>query len=102
MAGEPAPASELRDRWRSAVGSDVGDTVGIADFVSRQAVLALEPNDPYRRVFESNATQLWGAADNSPLTEEAVRDALSGANAADHLRAWANFWKVLATRRDVA
>ncbi len=42
VAGEPAPASELRDRWRSAVGSDVGDTVGIADFVARQAVLALE------------------------------------------------------------
>lgn len=68
-----------------------------------RAVLALEPNDPFRRVFESNAPQLWGAtADNSPLTEEAVRDALSGANAADHLRAWANFWKFLATRRDVA
>jgi glycerol-3-phosphate O-acyltransferase len=42
VAGEPAPASELRDRWRSAVGSDVGDTVGIAEFVARQAVLALE------------------------------------------------------------
>jgi glycerol-3-phosphate O-acyltransferase len=42
VAGEPAPASELRDRWRSAVGSDVGDTLGLADFVARQAVLALE------------------------------------------------------------
>jgi len=42
VAGEPAPASELRQRWRSAVGSDVGDTVGIAEFVARQAVLALE------------------------------------------------------------
>jgi glycerol-3-phosphate O-acyltransferase len=42
VAGEPAPASELRDRWRRAVGSDAGDTVGIAGFVARQAVLALE------------------------------------------------------------
>jgi glycerol-3-phosphate O-acyltransferase len=42
VAGEPAPASELRERWRRAVGTNIGDTVGLAEFVARQAVLALE------------------------------------------------------------
>ncbi|MEM7412712.1 MAG: glycerol-3-phosphate 1-O-acyltransferase [Myxococcota bacterium] len=42
VAGEPAPASELRQRWRASVGSDLGETTGFAEFVSRQAHLALE------------------------------------------------------------
>jgi len=42
VAGEPARASELRERWRSACGADVGQTIGLAEFVSRQATLALE------------------------------------------------------------
>ena len=42
VAGEPAPASELRDRWREACGADAGETLGFADFVVRQAKLALE------------------------------------------------------------
>ena len=42
VAGEPAPASELRDRWREACGADAGETVGFAEFVTRQAQLALE------------------------------------------------------------
>jgi glycerol-3-phosphate O-acyltransferase len=42
VAGEPAPASELRERWRAAGGSDAGQTLGLAEFVARQAQLALE------------------------------------------------------------
>jgi glycerol-3-phosphate O-acyltransferase len=42
VAGDPAPASELRSRWRAAGGSDLGETTGLADFVVRQAGLALE------------------------------------------------------------
>jgi len=40
--GEPAPASELRERWRRAGGADVAHTAGLPDFVARQAALALE------------------------------------------------------------
>ena len=42
VAGEPAPASELRERWRHAMGGAVGETTGLAEFVARQAALALE------------------------------------------------------------
>ena len=42
VAGEAAPASELRERWRRAGGTDLGETTGLADFVTRQAALALE------------------------------------------------------------
>ncbi|MBW2315665.1 MAG: hypothetical protein JRH10_15935, partial [Deltaproteobacteria bacterium] len=42
VAGEPAPASELRERWRKACGSTGAETLGLADFVARQAALALE------------------------------------------------------------
>ncbi len=42
VAGEPAPASELRERWRESAGSDPELTTGLADFVARQAALALE------------------------------------------------------------
>jgi glycerol-3-phosphate O-acyltransferase len=42
VAGEPAPASELRERWRQGAGSDVELTTGLAEFVARQAALALE------------------------------------------------------------
>ncbi len=42
VAGEPAPASELRERWRRAMGGAVGETTGFAEFVARQAALALE------------------------------------------------------------
>ncbi len=42
VAGEPAPASELRERWRRAGGTDVAQTTGLAEFVARQAALALE------------------------------------------------------------
>jgi glycerol-3-phosphate O-acyltransferase len=42
VAGEPAPASELRARWQEACGGDSGETVGFAEFVTRQAQLALE------------------------------------------------------------
>ena len=34
--------SELRARWRRAGGADVGETTGLAEFVARQAALALE------------------------------------------------------------
>ena len=39
IAGEAAPVSELRERWRRA---GVGETTGLAEFVARQAALALE------------------------------------------------------------
>src|SRR6266568_1346818 len=42
VAGEPAPASELRERWRRAGGADFAHTAGLPDFVARQAALALE------------------------------------------------------------
>jgi glycerol-3-phosphate O-acyltransferase len=42
VAGEPAPASELRQRWRHAMGGAVHETTGFAEFVARQAALALE------------------------------------------------------------
>jgi glycerol-3-phosphate O-acyltransferase len=42
VAGEPAHASELRERWRQLGGRDVTYTGGLAEFVTRQATLALE------------------------------------------------------------
>ena len=42
VAGEPAPASELRARWRDSCGADTAQTLGLRDFVVRQAHLALE------------------------------------------------------------
>ncbi|HUI26019.1 MAG TPA: glycerol-3-phosphate acyltransferase, partial [Candidatus Kryptonia bacterium] len=42
VAGEPAPASELRRRWQRAGGTDVAQTTGLPEFVARQAALALE------------------------------------------------------------
>jgi len=42
VAGDAAPARELRERWRLAGGSDLSQTVGLAEFVTRQACLALE------------------------------------------------------------
>ncbi len=42
VAGEPAPLSELRHRWQSAADKDAAQTVGVAEFVARQAALALE------------------------------------------------------------
>ncbi len=42
VAGEPAPASELRARWQQVATSDAGHTVGLADFVALQAALALD------------------------------------------------------------
>jgi glycerol-3-phosphate O-acyltransferase len=42
IAGAPATASALRERWRASAGTDVGATVGLADFVVRQADLVLD------------------------------------------------------------
>jgi glycerol-3-phosphate O-acyltransferase len=42
VAGEPAPLSELRARWRELGGADAAETLGLAEFVARQAALALE------------------------------------------------------------
>ncbi len=70
VAGEPAPASELRDRWRKAVGSDVGDTVGIAEFVARQAVLALERGE---RQLRGNRYKVARFVDEDILSRPAFR-----------------------------
>ncbi|HYC53781.1 MAG TPA: glycerol-3-phosphate 1-O-acyltransferase [Candidatus Binatia bacterium] len=42
VAGEPARLSELRARWRNAGGQEIGETTGLAEFIARQATLALE------------------------------------------------------------
>jgi glycerol-3-phosphate O-acyltransferase len=42
VAGEPATASALRERWRASASSDTGATVGLAEFVVRQADLVLD------------------------------------------------------------
>jgi glycerol-3-phosphate O-acyltransferase len=42
VAGEPASALELRRRWHGADGHDASQTQGLAEFVARQAALALE------------------------------------------------------------
>ena len=42
VVGEPAPLSDLRRRWQQAGGSDAAHTTGLAEFVARQAGLALE------------------------------------------------------------
>lgn len=42
VAGDSAPACELRERWRRAGGSDHAHITGLAEFVARQAGLALE------------------------------------------------------------
>jgi glycerol-3-phosphate O-acyltransferase len=42
VVGEPAPLSDLRRRWTAAAGTDAAQTLGLADFVARQAALALE------------------------------------------------------------
>lgn len=91
--------SQLEREYYDGVGFD-----RLVERVKRiaAAVQALDASDPLREVFESNAAQLWGADNRTPITTEAVHEALSGTNAADHLRAWSNFYKVLATHRSVA
>jgi glycerol-3-phosphate O-acyltransferase len=42
VAGEPAPTSELRARWREGSATGVGHVLGLAEFVALQAALALE------------------------------------------------------------
>jgi glycerol-3-phosphate O-acyltransferase len=42
VLAEAAPVSELRARWRTAGGAGFAETMGLADFVMRQAALALE------------------------------------------------------------
>jgi glycerol-3-phosphate O-acyltransferase len=42
VAGEPALLSELRERWRRRGLADATETTGLAEFVARQAALALE------------------------------------------------------------
>lgn len=91
--------SQLERDYYDGVGVDrlEGRVITIAE-----AVASLDAGDPLRQVFEASAPELWGAAGPSPLTLGAVHEALSGTGGADHLRAWANFWKVVATHRNVA
>ena len=42
VLADAAPVSELRARWRTACGAGFAETMGLADFVVRQAALALE------------------------------------------------------------
>jgi glycerol-3-phosphate O-acyltransferase len=42
VAGEPALASNLRERWIESSGPNSAETIGFAEFVSQKATLALE------------------------------------------------------------
>ena len=42
IAAEPAPVSNLRERWRAASGKYVAETLGLGPFVAKQAALALD------------------------------------------------------------
>ena len=42
VLADAAPVSELRARWRAASGTGFAETTGLAEFVVRQAALALE------------------------------------------------------------
>ena len=42
VAGDPAPLSQLRQRWQGAGGADATLTLSLPEFVARQAALALE------------------------------------------------------------
>jgi len=42
VAGEPAYASNLRERWTTTCGFDQTETIGFAEFVRQKATLALE------------------------------------------------------------
>jgi glycerol-3-phosphate O-acyltransferase len=42
VAGEPAPSSDLHQRWRDRGGVDSAQTADFAEYVARQAALALE------------------------------------------------------------
>jgi glycerol-3-phosphate O-acyltransferase len=42
VLAEAAPVSELRARWRAAGGAGFAETTGLAEYVTRQAALALE------------------------------------------------------------
>jgi glycerol-3-phosphate O-acyltransferase len=42
VAGAPAKLAELRERWTRACGADDAATMGLAEFVGRQAALALD------------------------------------------------------------
>jgi glycerol-3-phosphate O-acyltransferase len=45
IAGEPATLSELRRRWHELGGTDRAETSGLAEFVRRQAALALDRSE---------------------------------------------------------
>ena len=49
IVAEPARAQALRARWREAGGSDPDQATGLAEFVERQALLALERAERRRR-----------------------------------------------------
>jgi hypothetical protein len=66
-------------------------------------LLSLPADDPIRALCKNNAQTLWGAAEgDADLSIELVRDALNGSEGPVYLRAWANFWQILALNRNVA
>jgi len=94
IVGEPARLSELRSRWRQAAGAGLTDTAGLAEFVVRQAMLALEraerrvrgmrykvPRFVHESILERPAFQATVArlawelgADNAEIAHEASED----------------------------
>ncbi len=49
VVAKPARASELRQRWRDAGGTDAANTGSLAEYVARQAALALERAERHLR-----------------------------------------------------
>jgi hypothetical protein len=92
--------SEIERKYYDGARADVLQAK-ILDVV--ELLLAQPAGDPVRQLCERNGQMLWGAVDGDPgMHAGAVRSALNGSDGAAYLRAWANFWQILALSRDVA
>jgi hypothetical protein len=67
-----------------------------------QAIAKMDPEEPIRQACEANAAALWGGNAGDPVSLDAVSSALDGDAHTAHLRAWSNFYKIVATVRHVA
>ena len=64
-----------------------------------RSIEQLHRQDPVREACEAFAPTLWDQPSGSPISEQAVRDALAGSQGGEHLRSWANFSWVIETYR---
>ena len=78
----------LEDDYYAGVGFDLLSKriISICESID-----ALGAHDPLRITCEVFAPILWGAKSGNALCVDAVRAALSGDDAANHLRAWVHF-----------